>query len=295
MDVSIVIVSYNTSELLSKCLKSLKGALEGIKSEVFVVDNNSTDDSVKMVKSDFSWIHLIANTENLGFSKANNQAIKKASGEYILVLNPDTQVQKDTVKKMIGFMEKHLEVGIATCRIELPNGNLDLDCRRHFPTPFRSFTHFSGLSKIIKGTKLFDAYYMGYISDKKEHEIDSCVGAFMMIRKKDLDRVGLFDEDFFFYGEDLDLCWRFGEKGYKIMYTPITKILHHKGAASGMKPTSKHLTKATRESKKKALAQSVRAMELFYQKHYQDKYPFFVSWLVVISLKILKVIRIASA
>lgn len=295
MDVSVVIVSYNTRELLARCLKSLEKSLVVLKAEVIVCDNASSDQTADMVKKDFPWVRLTENKRNLGFSRANNIAIKKAQGKYILILNPDTEVKVDTIKKMYGFMKKRPEVGIATCKVELLNGELDRDCRRHFPSPWRSFTHFSGLSKIFKGSKIFDQYWMGYLSETSEHEIDSCVGAFMFIRKKDLDRVGLFDKDFFFYGEDLDLCWRFKELGYKVVYTPITKILHHKGAASGMKPTSQYLTKATRESKKKALAESVRAMELFYKKHYQKIYPLPVNWLILFSLKILRVIRIRRA
>lgn len=294
MDVSVVIVSYNTKELLADCLKSLKPALVSLKAEIFVVDNNSVDQTAQMVKRDFREVKLIANRQNLGFSKANNQALKVAKGQYILVLNPDTKVQTDTIKKMIDFMEKRPQVGISTCRIELPGGQLDPDCRRHFPTPWRAFTHFSNLSKIFKGSKIFDQYHMGYLSDTNEHEVDACVGAFMMIQKKDLDKVGLFDEDFFFYGEDLDLCWRFKVAGYKIIYTPITKIFHYKGAASGMQSTSQHITKASKESKKRALLESVHSMELFYKKHYQDKYPFFINWLVLFSLKILAMIRVSN-
>lgn len=295
MDISVIIVSFNTAELLAMCLKSLEIALKDLRAEVFVVDNNSADESVNTVKKEFSWVNLIANKDNVGFSKANNQAIRQAKGKYILVLNPDTKVQKESIKKMINFMDNNKNVGISTCRVELPNGKLDLDCRRHFPSPWRSLTHFSGLSKIFRGSKLFDSYYMGYLDEKREHEVDSCVGAFMMIRKNLLDKVGNFDEEFFFYGEDLDLCWRFKEAGYKVMYTPITKILHHKGAASGMKPTSKHFTKASRESKRRALSESVRAMELFYKKHYRDKYPFFINLIVLLSQKVLKIIRILSA
>ena len=295
MDISVVIVSYNTEEVLASCLKSLKVALSKFTSEVFVVDNNSTDDTIVAVNRDFPWVKLIANKDNVGFSRANNQALKVAKGKYIIILNPDTQVYPDTVKKMIKFMEEHPDTAVATCKVELPDGGLDRDCRRHFPTPWRSLTHFSGLSKIFGGSKIFDQYYMGYLPVTREHEVDSCVGAFMMIRKRDLDKIGLFDEDFFFYGEDLDLCWRAKQKGYKVMYTPTAKILHYKGVASGMKPASKHLSKATRQSKRLALAQSVRAMEIFYQKHYLDKYPFFINWLVLFSLKILKIIRVIRA
>ena len=295
MDISVVIVSFNTKELLESCLKSLEVATKGLKAEVFVVDNSSSDTTIEMVKNDFPKVLLTANKENDGFSKANNQSLKRASGKYVLVLNPDTQVLPKTIFRMIEFMEKNQEVGIATCRVELPNGQLDLDCRRHFPTPWRAFTHFSGLSKIFKGSKLFDQYYMGYLPQDKKHEVDSCVGAFMFVRTGAMKKVGLFDEDFFFYGEDLDWCWRFKEKDYKIMYTPITKIIHYKGAASGMKPTSAHLTKATRESKKRALYESVHAMEIFYKKHYFEKYPFFITWFILLILKLLKIYRVNSA
>ncbi|MBI3443623.1 glycosyltransferase family 2 protein [Candidatus Woesebacteria bacterium] len=295
MDVSVVIVSFNTEEVLVNCLKSLKIALNDLTAEVFVVDNNSEDETVVVVKKDFPQVMLVANHNNVGFSRANNQALKVAKGKYVLILNPDTEVYPDTIEKMTGFLKDHSDTAIATCRVQLPDGQLDRDCRRHFPTPWRAFTHFSGLSKIFKGSKIFDQYYMGYLPDTKEHEVDSIVGAFMMIRKKDLDKIGFFDEDFFFYGEDLDLCWRARHMGYKVFYTPITKILHYKGVASGMKPATRHLSRANRQSKKRALAQSVRAMQLFYQKHYQSKYPFFINWPVLLSLMILKIIRVTRA
>lgn len=295
MDISVVIVSYNTQELIAKCLKSTKSAFQNLNVEVFVVDNNSKDKTVSEIKKNFPWVNLIANRENLGFSKANNIALKKAKGKYFLILNPDTEVQYDTFSKMYKYMEENPQTGIATCRVELSSGAIDNDCRRHFPSPWRALTHFSGLSKIFKGSTIFDQYYYGYLKDDRQHEIDACVGAFMFVRADAVKKVGYFDEDFFFYGEDLDWCWRFRKAGYKIVYTTVTKILHHKGAASGMKPTSQHLTKATKESKKRALYESVHAMELFYKKHYTDKYPFLINWIVLISLKILERIRVMSA
>lgn len=291
MTLSLIIVSYNTKELLTKCLRSVDIACRDLKYETFVVDNNSTDGSSQMVEKEFPYVKLIKNQKNLGFSRANNQALKLARGKYVLVLNPDTRLFTDTITKMIKFMGELPQVGIATCRVELPDGRLDRDCRRRFPTPWRAFTHFSSLSKIFKGTQLFDSYHMGYLKDNTQHEIDSCAGSFMLIRKKDLDRVGFFDEDFFFYGEDLDLCWRLRQAGYKIVYTPIAKIIHYKGVASGMKSISKHLTKATKESKRRALAESVRAMELFYRKHYVKQYPFFINWIVLVALKLLQIYR----
>ncbi len=294
MDLSIVIVSYNTKELTKKCLQSLDSAKKPDKTEIFIVDNNSGDETVEMIAKKFPKVKLIANKNNVGFSRANNQALKIAKGKYILVLNPDTEVMPDTLTKMINFMDKNPQVGIATCKIELYSGGLDQDARRHFPTPWRAFTHFSGLSKIFKGSRIFDQYYVGYESPDKEQEVDACVGAFMMVRKSAMDKVGLFDEDFFFYGEDLDWCWRFGEKGYKIIYTPITKIIHYKGASSGMKKSSEDVTKATKESKKRARYESVRAMELFYKKHYQNKYPFFINIPVLLSMRALGKMRVSQ-
>lgn len=294
MDVSVVTVSFNTKELLLECLHSLKRGLKNLKSEIFVVDNDSRDGTVEAVRSNFAKVKLIANSKNVGFSKANNQAIKKATGKYILVLNPDTRVMPEAIKTMIKYMEKDDNIACATCRVELPDGNLDRDCRRRFPTPWRAFCHFSKLSGIFKGSKIFDQYQMGYLPQNQEHEVDSCVGAFMLVRSSAIKKVGLFDEDFFFYGEDLDWCWRFKEAGYKIMYNPQVKIIHYKGAASGMKETSKHLTKASKEIKRRALYESIHAMELFYKKHYLSQYPFFVNWLVLLSLKVLEKIRVWS-
>ena len=295
MDLSIIIVSYNTKELLVDCLKSIQKAFQFISAEVFVVDNNSSDRTVSLIKKKFPKIKLIANKQNLGFSKANNQAIREAQGKYILILNPDTRLMSDTIIKMIDFMQDNPQVAVSTCKVELPNGQLDRDCRRHFPTPWRAFCHFAGLSKIFATSEILDQYYYGYLPDDHQHEIDSCAGAFMMVRKSAIAEVGLFDEDFFFYGEDLDWCYRFKEAGFKIVYTPITKIIHYKGAASGMKSTSAHLTKATRESKKKAIAESIRAMELFYKKHFTSQYPFFITWLVILGIKILGQIRLLRA
>jgi len=294
MDLSIIIVSYNTKELLEDCLKSVKTAINNLSSEVFVVDNDSHDGTSEAVKKNFSWVKLISNDKNLGFSKANNQAIKKAKGEYVLILNPDTKVSPDTFTLMLDFMKKNPDVGVASCRVEFPNGELDVDCRRHFPTPWRSFTYFSGLSRLFKGSKIFDQYNYGYQSEANEQEIDACVGAFMMIPKKAIDKVGMFDEEFFFYGEDLDWCYRFHDHGYKIVYTPITKIIHYKGASSGIKKSSQEITKATSQTRKMVMHQSVRAMRIFYKKHYEKKYPFFVSWLVYFGMWLMEKYRVSK-
>ena len=292
MLLSVVIVSFNVEELLAKCLESIERYSGGITKEVFVVDNNSSDNTVLRIRKDFPKVTLIANKKNLGFSKANNQALKKAKGDYLLVLNPDTELKPDTLVKMIDFMRKNKDVAVSTCRVELADGSLDRDCRRHFPTPWRSFCHFSNLSKIFSKSKIFDQYYMGYVPDNIEQEVDACAGAFMMIRAEALKKVGYFDEDFFFYGEDLDWCWRFRENGYRIVYTPITKIIHYKGASSGIKKSSQKLSKATRESKQRMLRESTRAMRLFYDKHYKNVYHAAIRWLVLTGVKMLETVRL---
>ena len=292
MRLSIVIVSYNTKELLEDCLNSIKKAAEKIETETFVVDNNSEDGTQVSVRKNFPWVKLIANRKNLGFSKANNIALKIAKGEYLLVLNPDTVIERDTLLKMLEFMDDNPKYQMATCKVELESGKLDLDARRRFPTPWRSFCHFSYLSKIFKNVSFFSEYYMDDIPEDRQHEVDACAGAFMFIRSSALKKVGFFDEDFFFYGEDLDLCYRFWQNGYKIVYTPITKITHYKGASSGIKKHSKHLSKITSESKVKAIKESTRAMELFYKKHYQRKYPFFITKSVILAINALTVLRL---
>lgn len=293
MKISIVIVSYNVKELLDKCLKSVEVAAKNIPHEIFVVDNNSADGSPELVKKNYPAVKLIANRQNLGFSKANNQALIIAKGDYVLILNPDTQLMPNTLVKMLYFMDKSPEdVGVATCKVELPNGSPDRDARRSFPTPARALAHFSGLSKLFKGSRVFDSYYMGHIPASKETEVDSCVGAFMMVKGKVLKDVGVFDEDYFFYGEDLDLCYRIKQKGYKIIYTPVTKIIHHKGASSGIKKHSAEISKATKESKKRVVLESTRAMELFYKKHYKNKYPVFLTFAVSVAIEVIKYIRL---
>lgn len=294
-DLSIVIVSYNTKELLSQCLESIKNSKTKLTCETFVVDNASDDGSAELVEKEFKWVFLIKNKTNLGFSKANNLALKKIKSEYVLILNPDTILDIDTISKMHSFMEKNTDISIATCKVIKPDGKLDRDSKRSFPTPWKAFTHFSQLSKIFPKTKLFDSYYLGYLSQDKQNDVEACTGAFMFIRFDDLKKVGFFDENFFFYGEDLDLCYRFRKIGYKIIYTPITKIIHYKGAASGMKDSSSHITKATRMSKKKAVEESVRAMEIFYNKHYKNVYPKPLDAVVIFSLKVLKIIRTLKA
>jgi len=292
VDLSIIIVSYNTKDFLKKCLESLNSD-----DEIIVVDNNSSDGSVEMVKriktSKTQNIKIIGNKKNLGFAKANNIGLRKSSGRYILFLNPDTIVQKDTLKTMIKFMDENPKVGAATCRVELTNGQLDQACHRGFPTVWNAFCYFSGLEKLFPKSKIFAGFSLSYLPLDKIHEIDSGVGAFLIVRREAGEPLGWFDEDYFWYGEDLDFCYRLKQKGWKIMFVPTTKIIHWKGAASGIKKHSQKISPAKKQTKIKATKASVKVMRIFFDKHYQKKYPRFVYWLVMLGVSLLEKIRLS--
>lgn len=286
-DLSIVIVSFNTKDFLKNCIQSIYDTAKDFSFEVVVVDNDSKDGSVELIEKEFKDVILIKNKENLGFSKANNIGIKKTTGNYVLFLNSDTVVHENTLKEMIKFMETHEKVGAATCRVLLSNGKLDDASHRGFPTPWNAISHFSGLSKILGQTKLFGGYNLGYLSLEKEHEIDALAGAFMFVRRKAGEEVNWWDEDYFFYGEDLDFCYMLKQKEWKIFYVPSVSILHFKGVSGGIKKISEDVSTADEKTKIKASSERFRAMRLFYKKHYLDKYPVFVTKLVFagISLK----------
>lgn len=285
MVLSVVIVSYNTKEFLKECLLSIADSqLTAI--EIIVVDNASEDGTVEEVQSNNVKLKIIQNEKNLGYAKANNIGVREAKGDYILFLNPDTLVNKDAIKKMVAFISNHKDVGAVTCRVNLPNGNLDDSCHRGFPTPWNAFCYFSGLSRIFPRSRIFAGYSLGWMDLSKTHEIDSCAGAFMIVRRKAGEEINWWDEDFFWYGEDLDFCYRLKEKGWKIYFVPGASILHYKGISGGIKGHSKHLSTATRETKTRAINARFEAMELFYKKHYENKYPSFVTWFVSQAIKL---------
>jgi GT2 family glycosyltransferase len=232
MKLSVIIVNYNVKYFLEQCLFSVKKALEGIESEIFVVDNNSVDGSCQMIKEKFVDIKLIENDENEGFSYANNQAIRMATGEYILLLNPDTVVEERTFAKCIKFMEGHPEAGGLGVKMIDGKGNFLPESKRALPTPLVAFFKIFGISKLFPGSKLFNKYHLGYLDPGKTHEIDVLPGAFMFLTKDALDKIGLLDEDFFMYGEDIDLSYRLLLGGFKNYYFPETTIIHYKGEST---------------------------------------------------------------
>ena len=211
MDLSVIIVNYNVRDFLENALVSIEKALEArlengkqITSEVFVVDNGSDDGSVELVRKKFPHVHLLVNEENLGFARANNAALKKVHGRYLLLINPDTIVQEDTLKAMIEFFESNPAVGAAGCRILNPDGTLQLACRRSFPSPWVSFTKTTGLSALFPRSKLFGRYNLTYLNPNEICEVDAISGSFMIVRRTVYEQVGGLDENFFMYGEDLD-------------------------------------------------------------------------------------------
>lgn len=279
---SIIIVSYNTKSLLSDCLDSLKKVQTEVGFEVIVSDNGSVDGSVDLVKSKYKWVKLIANKKNLGFSKGNNVVKKLCKGKYVLFLNSDTVVYKNTLKDTVGYLDKHKDAGAITCKLVLPNGELDKDTRRSFPTPWVAFTHFSGLDKVFPESRTFSRYWYGYISDDKLHEIDVVQGAFFMTRKKILDDVEWFDEDYFFTGEDIDLSWKIKQRGYKLIYFPSVKTTHIKQASR----------KATPESRVRSVKSTTEAMRIFYRKRLWDRYPLVFNYFMLTMIYALEKIRL---
>jgi hypothetical protein len=261
MDISIVIVNYNVRDFLNNALVSVFKALEGLEGEVFVVDNASDDGSCELVRESFPQVRLIANSSNVGFAKANNQALVLATGKHLMLLNPDTIVQEDTFRTLIRFFRENSDVGMAGCKILNPDGTFQLPCRRSFPTPWVAFTKVSGLSSIFGSTKLFGKYNLTYLNPDESYEVDAISGSCMMMRREVYDVVGGLDEDFFMYGEDLDWCYRVQTSGWKVFYVADTKIIHYKG-------------ESTRRSDIDELKIFYQAMRLFVRKHHQGSILF---------------------
>jgi len=259
MKLTVVIVNYNVRYFLEQCLLSVQKAMKGVDGEVYMVDNNSVDGSVAMVQERFSWVHCIANKDNVGFSKANNQAMRLAKGEYVLLLNPDTVVEEDTFKKVVEFMDAHPDAGGLGVKMVDGKGIFLPESKRGLPSPETSFYKIFGISKVFPRSARFNRYHLGHLSNEEVHEIEILSGAFMLMRKQALDKVGLLDEDFFMYGEDVDLSWRIILGGWKNYYFPGTRIIHYKG-----------------ESTKKGSLNYVfvfyNAMAIFARKHFSQKH-----------------------
>lgn len=256
--ISVIIVNYNVQYFLDQCLDSVEKASSDILLEVFVVDNCSVDGSNEMVRSKYPNVKLIENKENVGFSRANNQAIRQAQGKYILLLNPDTIVQEDTFKKTMAFMEMHGDAGGLGIHMIDGKGKFLPESKRGLPTPIVAFYKIFGLSALFPKSKRFGQYHLGHLSKEENHEIDILSGAFMMMRKEALDKVGLLDEDFFMYGEDIDLSYRIQQGGYRNYYFSESRIIHYKG-------------ESTKKSSVNYVFVFYNAMIIFAKKHFSGQ------------------------
>lgn len=266
-DVSVVIPSYNTRELMEQALRTVQGASGELQVEVFVVDNASHDGSPDMVRTRFPDAQLICNDSNLGFAAANNQVFRQVRGRYVLLLNSDTIVRPDTLRVLVEFLDAHPEAGAAGCRILNPDGSLQLESRRGFPTPMVAFYKLSGLSRLFPGSRRFGRYNLTYLDPDAVSEVDALSGSCMMVRRQVLDEVGLLDEAYFMYGEDLDWCYRMRGAGWRIYYVPHTEIIHFRGESGRPDPLRIQFRKS-------------RAMAIFVQKHMRERYRFFPIWIL---------------
>jgi len=254
LDLSIIIVNYNVKEFLQNLLHSIEKASAEISKEIIIIDNASDDGSVEVIKEKFPSVILIENKINVGFGKANNQGLKIVQGKYILFINPDCIISEDTFNKMISFFESNPDCGLAGCKILNSDGTLQLACRRSFPGPWTSFTKVTGLSNIFPKSKIFARYNLTYLDENKTNEVDAISGSFMMMSKDVYQKIGGFDEQFFMYGEDLDLCYRVQKNGYKVYYVHNTQIIHYKG-------------ESTKRSNLDETKLFYDAMHLFVKKH----------------------------
>jgi len=285
LDLAIVIVNYRTPHLLRACLASIYASQGDLTFRVCVVDNCSRDESCEMVEAEYPQVKLIASEVNGGFSFANNLGIKTFGfdgdvGEsiddperlprYVLLLNPDTRLSPTALADMVAFMDARPDVGAAGPRLVRQDGSLDLACRRSFPSPQVSLYRMTGLSKLFPRSRRFGRYNLTYLDPSVTTEVDAVVGAFMMVRREAILQVGLLDESFFMYGEDLDWAYRMKQAGWRIFYNADVTVLHYK------KASSRHSRKAQYEF--------YRAMYLFYRKHYAATTPFWLGWVVVMGI-----------
>jgi len=281
-DLVVVIVNYNTRDDLDRCLDTIAEASIGLSCQTIVVDNASSDGSVEMVRTRHPWATVIEADHNGGYAYANNIGLRAAGfGEgtdiprYVLLLNPDTLLPPRALTQMVRFMDANPEIGISGPKLVRRDGSLDKACRRSFPTPAISFYRFSGLSKLFPKSQVFGQYNLTYLDANEQAEVDAVVGAFMLIRGEALAQAGLLDEAFFMYGEDIDLCYRIKQQGWRIVYHPQVTVLHLKGASS-------------RKASDRAIAAFYDAMRIFHDKHYRDQTAAPINWAIDGGVALLK-------
>jgi N-acetylglucosaminyl-diphospho-decaprenol L-rhamnosyltransferase len=281
LDLAIVIVNYNVRELLRRCLESVYASEGMLRLGVCVVDNASADGSAQMVREWFPQVKLIANSENLGYPAANNQGLIRLGMQaedpdtrprYGLLLNPDTELPSDALATLLAYMDSHQAIGVLGPKLVMPDGRLDLACRRAFPSPEVAFYRMAGLSRLFPRSERFGRYNMTFLDENEPAEVDSVVGAFMLVRREAIDQVGLMDERFWMYGEDLDWAKRMKDVGWRVLYYPEVEVLHVKRASSSQS--------------RRAQREFYRAMLIFYYKHYHGQTGRLLHWLILTGIMI---------
>jgi len=271
MDLSVIIVNYNVKYFLENTIRSVKNSVRDLTYEIIVIDNASKDGSMEHILSKFTDIIYIFNESNTGFASANNQGLKIAKGEFILILNPDTIVKDLSINLLIDYMKKKPETGLATCKIIGPEGTLDASCHRSFPTIWNSFCHLTGLSRLLPDSQIFASYNLLYLKDDRIAEVDAVSGSFMLFRRDIIDKGVFMPEDYFMYGEDIDFCYQIKKQGYKIEYVPIADVIHYRGQSS-------------KKDKIKLRKYFFDSMKIFVKKNYSSKYSFYFKFILDITI-----------
>ncbi len=287
-DLAIVIVSHNSKEFLPPCLGTLRAALEGLEADVFLVDNGGTDGAADFVRQQFGWCKVIDSRTNGGYSFGNNLGLKAAGFpdapryRHAMLLNPDTETPPDALRRMVAHLDSHPDIGVLGPRLELADGSLDLACRRGEPTPVTSFFYIFGLAKLFPRSPAFARYNMTFLPEHQTADVDSVVGACMLMRGEALAKAGLMDESFFMYGEDLDLNLRIKEHGYRVVYWPEVTVKHLKGTS-------------TRKEPERMINAFYDAMQLFHRKHFAARYPAPFNWLVYAAIETVRRYKLLRA
>jgi GT2 family glycosyltransferase len=292
-ELAVIIVNYNTRQLLDDCLESIykadqpKGGLQ-----VVVVDNASVDDSMDMVAKKYPGVIAIKNSENLGFAKGNNVGVNAADARYVLFLNSDTVIKRFSLVKPLKYLKTNPQVGAITIKLYLKDGTIDFDNHRGYPTPWASVSKFLGLAKIFPKSTFFNSYHLGFQKLDKIHQIPVAAGSYMMMPTKLFIDIGMWDETYFFYGEDIDLCFRINQAGYKIIYYPKVSTLHLRGASSGLRKENAKSAVSDRANKIKIAKSSADAWKIFYKKFYSKRYPAIVTALVLTGIAVKGKLRV---
>lgn len=295
-DLAIIIVNYNTAQLTEDCLTSVfnadqpKGGLQ-----VIIIDNGSKDGSVAMLKKlakKHSNLIVIPSRRNLGFAKGNNVGVEASDARHLLFLNSDTIIKRYSLVKPLKYLKAHPKVGAITIRLYLKDGSIDYDNHRGYPTPWVAMSKFSGLAKLFPDSTFFNGYHLGFKKLDKIHQIPVAAGSWLMMSTKVFAQIGRWDETYFFYGEDIDLCYRINEAGYKIIYYPKVSTLHLRGASSGLRKENAKTAVSDKENRLKVAKASIAAWKIFYKKFYRTKYPLIVTATILAGMSVIGYLRV---